>query len=101
MFSVQLNQIQFTGAIISGHEILQNEFQMRSRTTSEFKVLYSCVFSILQGGVVNRGLKQFFSLYRPSCFIEAYVRPKSTGWCGLDPWLTIHSILTSYFLATA
>jgi hypothetical protein len=26
---------------------------------------------------------------------------KSTGWCGLDPWLTIHSILTSFFLATA
>jgi hypothetical protein len=26
---------------------------------------------------------------------------KSTGWCGLDPWLTIHSILTSFFLAMA
>jgi hypothetical protein len=26
---------------------------------------------------------------------------KSSGWCGLDPWLTIHSILTSFFLATA
>jgi hypothetical protein len=26
---------------------------------------------------------------------------KSTGWCGLDPWLTIYSILTSFFLATA
>jgi hypothetical protein len=26
---------------------------------------------------------------------------KSTGWCGLDPWLTIRSILTSFFLATA
>jgi hypothetical protein len=24
---------------------------------------------------------------------------KSTGWCGLDPWLTIHSILTSFFLS--
>jgi hypothetical protein len=23
---------------------------------------------------------------------------KSTGWCGLDPWLTIYSILTSFFL---
>jgi hypothetical protein len=26
---------------------------------------------------------------------------KSTGWFGHDPWLTTHSILTSYFLATA
>jgi hypothetical protein len=26
---------------------------------------------------------------------------KSAGWCGLYPWLTIYSILTSYFLAPA
>jgi hypothetical protein len=26
---------------------------------------------------------------------------KSTGWCGLDPWLTVYSILTSFFLAAA
>jgi hypothetical protein len=26
---------------------------------------------------------------------------KSTGWCGLDPWLIIYSIFTSYFLAAA
>jgi hypothetical protein len=26
---------------------------------------------------------------------------KSTSWCGLIPWLTIYSILTSFFLATA
>jgi hypothetical protein len=25
---------------------------------------------------VNRGLKRFFSLYRPSCLVEAYVRPE-------------------------
>ncbi len=30
----------------------------------------------IQGGAVNRGLKRFFSLYRPSCLIEAYVRPE-------------------------
>jgi hypothetical protein len=30
----------------------------------------------IRGGVVNRGLKRFFSLYRPSCLIEAYVRPE-------------------------
>jgi hypothetical protein len=28
------------------------------------------------GWMVNRGLKRFFSLYRPSCLIEAYVRPE-------------------------
>ncbi len=48
----------------------------------------------------------FFNiLYRPSpsCCIEAYIRPEkySTVLCGLDPWLTIETILTSFFLATA
>jgi hypothetical protein len=30
----------------------------------------------VQGGAVNRGLKRFFSQYRPSCLIEAYDRPE-------------------------
>jgi hypothetical protein len=30
----------------------------------------------VQGGAVNQELKRLFSLYRPSCFIEAYVRPE-------------------------
>jgi hypothetical protein len=30
----------------------------------------------VQGGAVNRGLKRLFSLYRPSCLIEAYDRPE-------------------------
>jgi hypothetical protein len=30
----------------------------------------------IQGGAVNRGLKPFFSMLRPSCLIEAYVRPE-------------------------
>ncbi len=30
----------------------------------------------IQGGAVNRGLKRFFSLYRPSYLIEAYVWPE-------------------------
>jgi hypothetical protein len=55
----------------------------------------------IQGGAVNRGLKYFFSLYRPLHLLEAYVWPEKYLWCGLDPWLTIHSILTSFFLATA
>jgi hypothetical protein len=55
----------------------------------------------VQGGAVNRGLKRFFSMNRPSCLIKAYIGLKSTVLCGLDPWLTIHSILSSFFLATA
>jgi hypothetical protein len=32
---------------------------------------------VIQGGAVNRGLKRFFfSLYRPSYLIEAYVWPE-------------------------
>jgi hypothetical protein len=30
----------------------------------------------IQGGAVNRGLKRFFSIYRPSCLIKAYIRPE-------------------------
>ncbi len=30
----------------------------------------------VQGGAVNHGLKQFFSLYRPLYLIEAYVWPE-------------------------
>ncbi len=30
----------------------------------------------IQGGAVNRGLKRFFSLYRPLHLIEAYVWPE-------------------------
>jgi hypothetical protein len=32
--------------------------------------------TLIQGGAVNRGLKRFFSLYRPKYLIEAYVRPE-------------------------
>jgi hypothetical protein len=30
----------------------------------------------IQGGAVNRGLKRFFSLYRPLYLFEAYVWPE-------------------------
>ncbi len=36
----------------------------------------SLAFTYIQGGAVNRGLKRFFSQYRPSCLIEAYDRPE-------------------------
>jgi hypothetical protein len=56
----------------------------------------------VEGGVVNHGLKRFFSpMYRPLCLIKLMLGLKSTGLCGPDPWLIIHSILTSYFLAMA
>jgi hypothetical protein len=56
---------------------------------------------ILQGGAVNRGLKRFFSLYRPSCHIEAYIRPEKYCFVWAGPLANHHSILTSFFLATA
>ncbi len=39
-------------------------------------IFYCQKWVYVQGGAVNRGLKQFFSLYRPSGLIEAYDRPK-------------------------
>jgi hypothetical protein len=36
----------------------------------------TAIFLVIQGGEVNRGLKYFFSIYRPSCLIEAYIRPE-------------------------
>jgi hypothetical protein len=38
----------------------------------------------IQGGMLDRGLKHFFSIYRPSCHIEAYIRPKKNCfvWAG-------------------
>jgi hypothetical protein len=44
-------------------------------TTSRWAVSLPHV-SEVQGGAVNRGLKWFFSQYRPSCLIEAYDRPE-------------------------
>ncbi len=38
--------------------------------------LLLCNNKDLQGGAVNRGLKRFFSLYRPLHLIEAYVWPE-------------------------
>ncbi len=36
--------------------------------------LFDVLYIQLQGGALNRGLKRFFSMDRPSCLIEAYVR---------------------------
>jgi hypothetical protein len=38
----------------------------------------------VQGGALNRGLKRFFSIYRPSCHIEVYIRPEKNCfvWAG-------------------
>jgi hypothetical protein len=55
----------------------------------------------IQGGAVNRGLKRFFSIYRPSCHIEAYIRPEKYCFVWAGPLANHHSILTSFFLATA
>ncbi len=55
----------------------------------------------IQGGVLNRGLKCIFSLYRPSCHIEAYIRPEKYCFVWAGTLANHHSILTSFFLATA
>ncbi len=58
-------------------------------------------WGVIQGGAVNRGLKRFFHSIGLYILLRLMFGLKNTGWCGLDPWLTIHSILTSFFLATA
>jgi hypothetical protein len=55
----------------------------------------------IQGGAVNRGLKRFFSLYRPSCHIEAFLRPEKNCFVWAGPLANHHSILASFFLAAA
>jgi hypothetical protein len=58
-------------------------------------------FPYIQGGALNRGLIRFFSLYRPSCHVEAYIRPEKYCFLWAGPLASHHSILTSFFLATA
>ncbi len=65
------------------------------------KIFLLYKYLTLQGGAVNRGLKRFFSLYRPSCHIEAYIRPEKYWLMWAGPLANHHSILTSFFLATA
>ncbi len=43
----------------------------------------------------------FFQYIGLHVLLKLILGLKSTVLCGLDPWLTIHSILTSFFLATA
>ncbi len=43
----------------------------------------------------------FFQCIGLHVLLKFMLGVKSTGWCGLDPWLTISSILTSFFLAPA
>jgi hypothetical protein len=65
---------------------------------------YACFIDSqhIQGGAVNRGVKHFFSQYIGlHVILKLILALKSTDWSGLDPWLTIHSILTSFFLAMA
>jgi hypothetical protein len=59
----------------------------------------------MEGGVVNRGLKRFFSMYRPLCLIEAYVRPEKYWlvWAGslANHLFKFNLILLSAILVTA
>jgi hypothetical protein len=40
-------------------------------------------------------------MYRPSCLIEAYFSPESTGWYMLGCWLSIYSIKAPFFATVA
>jgi hypothetical protein len=55
----------------------------------------------IQGGAVNHGLNRFFHCIGLYILLRRLFGLKSTGCCGLDPWLTIFTIFTSFFLATA
>ncbi len=55
----------------------------------------------IQGGAVNRGQNVFFHYVGLHVILKLLLGLKRTVLCGLDPWLTIRSILTSFFLATA
>ncbi len=65
--------------------------------------LVSGTLYIRDGGRVgrNRGLKRFFTLNSPSCHIEAYIRPEKYCFVWAGPLANHHSVLTSFFLATA
>jgi hypothetical protein len=53
--------------------------------STDFLMFMLRLMTHIQGGVVNRGLNCFFLMYRPSCLIEAYVRPEKYWlvWAGL------------------
>ncbi len=53
------------------------------------------------GGALNRGLKRFFKYIGLHVILKLILGLKRTVLYGLDPWPTIHTILTSFFLATA
>jgi hypothetical protein len=55
-------------------DVSERALGYEKRKRSDFICICICVY--IQGGAVNRGLKRFFSLYRPSCLIEAYDRPE-------------------------
>jgi hypothetical protein len=61
----------------------------------------SSALTVHTGWALNRGLKRFFSIYRPSCHIEAYIRPEKYCFVWAGPLANQHSILTSFFLAMA
>ncbi len=46
--------------------------------------LYVIPVQYVQGGALHRGLIRFFSIYRPPCHIEAYIRPEKNCfvWAG-------------------
>ncbi len=63
--------------IFEGGNIKQMKLsELKTRLIREEALRNSAPDIYMQGGAVNRGLKRFFSIHRPSCYIEAYIRPE-------------------------
>ncbi len=80
--------------------------RMKSECTLHPYVVRKICWKIQKSGVyrVGRSIVDwnvFFSIYRPSCHIEAYIRPEKYCFVWAGPLANHHSILTSFYLATA
>ncbi len=68
-------------------------WNQRANSYNEQVCLFVDKFTV-QGEVVNRGLKWFFSMYRPPCLLEVRFGPESNGRIVLGCSLTIYLVLT-------
>ncbi len=64
-------------------------FLILSYFSWSFYCLLSAEYVYIQGGALNRGLIRFFSIYRPPCHIEAYIRPEKNCFVWAGP-LAMH-----------
>ncbi len=67
----------------------QKLFVLKSKLNHNVYVGSFYVARTVQGEAVNRGLKLFFHYIGLYILLRLMSGLKSTGCCGLDPWLTI------------